>query len=374
MKILLAPDSFKGSLSALDFCRIAEKTIKSLHPDYIVENLPLADGGEGTLNCLISALGGKKIECHVQNSLYEEIDVPVGFFDGGRTALIESALSNGLPLIKGRENPLETSTYGVGQMIAFAVDYGSKNIILTLGGSSTNDCGLGMLAALGSCFYNKEGISFVPTGGTLSQVADFDFSQMYPRLVGARIDAMCDVENPLCGQFGASAVFAPQKGADSEMVKILEEGCCHIRDLFKKKLGVDFSEDKGAGAAGGMGFAVLSALKGRFESGIDKVLDLCDFSQKVKTCDLIITGEGAFDSQSLMGKAVGGVIKKSCGKSVKVICGRLSDDGVLRDLPENVQICDMSRGQTLEYAMAHAEENLQRAVEGIFSINLQSHL
>lgn len=358
MKILIAPDSFKGSLSALEFCEICKKTITLINPQIQYQTLPLADGGEGTLDALISALKGKKIEYFVQNSLFDEIYVPIGFFDNGRSALIESAASNGLPLIKGHENPEETSTYGVGQMIGFAVDYGAKNITLTLGGSSTNDCGLGMLAALGACFYNKEGLSFVPTGKTLIDVVDFDFSMMYPRLVGARIDAICDVENPLCGPNGASKIFAPQKGADSQMVERLEKGCLHISNLFKAKLGKDFSMEKGAGAAGGMGFAVISAFKGKLKSGIDSVLDLCHFEEKLDSCDLIITGEGSFDRQSLMGKTIGGLIKRSRGLPVKIFCGSKKNNFTL---PDNVEVFEISKGMSLDDAIKNAPANLEKA-------------
>lgn len=363
MKVLIAPDSFKGSLSAQKFCQICCQELKNKYPDIEIDSMPLADGGEGTLDCLIEAVSGHKSFCNVQNSLYEEIYVPVGIFDNGRSALVEAALSNGLPQIKGRENPMETSTYGVGQMIGVAVDLGAKNVTLTLGGSSTNDCGLGMLAALGSCFYNKDGVSFVPTGGSLNQVVDFDLSQMYPRLVGARIDAMCDVENPLCGPQGCSTIFAPQKGADKEMVDELEKGCRHIRDLFKQKLGLDFSEEKGAGAAGGIGFAVLAAFKGRLSSGIDKVLELCKFEERVKSCDLIITGEGSFDQQSMMGKVIGGLIKKAGNKlPVKVLCGKKQGSF---DLPANVEVLEISQGQDLDYALSHAEENLSQALKAL---------
>jgi len=360
MKYLIAPDSFKGSLSASEFCKIAEETIKVKDSSAQVITMPLADGGEGTLDCLIEATKGTINKCFVQNSLFDEITVPVGFFDNGKFAIVESALSNGLPQIKGNENPLETSTYGVGQMLGFAVDMGAKNVILTLGGSSTNDCGLGMLAALGACFYNKEGISFVPVGGTLQEVVDFDFSMMYPRLVGARFEAMCDVDNPLCGEKGCSKVFAPQKGSDAAMVEQLEAGCKHIKELFAQRLGQDFSEVPGAGAAGGLGFAVLAGLCGTLKSGSNMVLDLYKFEDCIKDVDCIITGEGSFDQQSLMGKIVGTVIKRSAGKKVAVFCGKQKDKV---ELPENVQVYEISQGQDLEYAMEHAKENLEKALK-----------
>ncbi|MBR5647134.1 MAG: glycerate kinase [Treponema sp.] len=364
MKILLAPDSFKGSLTASQFCSIASKTIKPLHPDYEIISIPLADGGEGTLECLMNSIPCRVGHCVVQNALYEEIEVPVAFFDEGKTAIIESALANGLPQIKGRENPLITSTYGVGQMIGFAVDMGAKKIILTHGGSSTNDCGLGMLAALGACFYNEDGVSFVPTGGTLGDVKDLDLSMMYPRLIGARFEAMCDVKNPLCGKEGCSYVFAPQKGADEQTVIKLEEGCKHIASLFNLMRDKDFSLEEGSGAAGGMGFAVLAALQGKLKSGIDSVLDLCRFEERVSAADVIVTGEGSLDSQSLMGKTIGGIIKRAEGKTVYIFCGHAEKNLCL---PANVRVFEISENQELEYALTHAEENLCESIKKVFS-------
>lgn len=363
MKILIAPDSFKGSLSAIKFCEIAKESILSVLPDAQIDCMPVADGGEGTLECFEKALNCQIMKCFVQNSLYEEEVSSVAFIENGKTAIVEAAQSNGLPQIKGRENPEETSTYGVGQLVGFACDMGAKKIILTLGGSSTNDCGLGMLAALGGCFYNKDGISFVPTGGTLKDVEEIDLSMMYPRLQGARFEALCDVDNPLYGENGCSAVFGPQKGADELMVKRLDEGCRHIADLFNKMRTTDFALEKGAGAAGGLGFAVLAALNGNLKSGIDTVLSLCDFEKRASDCDLIITGEGSFDKQSVMGKTIGGILKR-CGKvPVVVFCGK-SDGTIATGIKDVVEI---SKGMELEEAMSGAEKNLEKAVVEYFN-------
>lgn len=362
MKILIAPDSFKGSLSAIKFCEIAKKSILSVLPDAQIDCMPVADGGEGTLECLEKALNCQIMKCFVQNSLYEEEVSSVAFIENGKTAVVEAAQSNGLPQIKGRENPEETSTYGVGQLVGFACDMGAKKIILTLGGSSTNDCGLGMLAALGGCFYNKDGISFVPTGGTLKDVEEIDLSMMYPRLQGARFEALCDVDNPLYGENGCSAVFGPQKGADELMVKRLDEGCRHIADLFNKMRTTDFALEKGAGAAGGLGFAVLAALNGNLKSGIDTVLTLCDFEKRASDCDLIITGEGSFDKQSVMGKTIGGILKR-CGKvPVVVFCGK-SDGTIATGIKDVVEI---SKGMELEEAIKNVESNLEKVVVEYF--------
>ena len=362
MKILIAPDSFKGSLSAVRFCEIAEKTIKSILPDAEIDCMPVADGGEGTLECLQSAMDCKIVKCFVQNSLYEEEVSLVGFIDNGKTAIIEAAQSNGLPQIKGRENPEETSTYGVGQLVAFACDLGAKKIILTLGGSSTNDCGLGLLAALGGCFYNKDGVSFVPTGGTLTEVQEIDLSMMYPRLQGACFEALCDVDNPLYGENGCSAVFGPQKGADPEMVKRMDEGCRHISKLFNKMRTTDFALEKGAGAAGGLGFCVLAGLNGKLKSGIDTILSLCEFEKRSSDCDLIITGEGSFDRQSAMGKTVGGIIKRAGKVPVVVFCGK--SDG--SDVDGIKDVVEISKGLELEDAIKNTEQNLEKAIKEYF--------
>ena len=362
MKILIAPDSFKGSLSAVRFCEIAEKTIKSILPDAEIDCMPVADGGAGTLECLQSAMDCKIVKCFVQNSLYEEEVSLVGFIDNGKTAIIEAAQSNGLPQIKGRENPEETSTYGVGQLVAFACDLGAKKIILTLGGSSTNDCGLGLLAALGGCFYNKDGVSFVPTGGTLTEVQEIDLSMMYPRLQGASFEALCDVDNPLYGENGCSAVFGPQKGADPEMVKRLDEGCRHISKLFNKMRTTDFALEKGAGAAGGLGFCVLAGLNGKLKSGIDTILSLCEFERRSSDCDLIITGEGSFDRQSAMGKTIGGIIKRAGKVPVVVFCGK--SDG--SDVDGIKDVVEISKGLELEEAIKNTEQNLEKAIKEYF--------
>ena len=369
MKILIAPDSFKGSLSAVEFCETCATAIKKIIPDAEIDLMPLADGGEGTLSCIKYALNAKADsnpyvveKCYVQNALYEEVLAEVIFTENGRTAIIESAMANGLPLIKGRENPEETSTYGVGQMVGFAVDHGAKNVILALGGSSTNDCGLGLLAALGGCFYNKEGISFVPTGGTLKEVQEIDLSMMYPRLGAARFEAMCDVKNPLYGPNGASYVFGPQKGADPQMVEKMDEGCKWISTLFNKMKDKDFALAEGSGSAGGLGFAVLAGLNGQLKSGIESVLDICNFSSRIKDCDLLITGEGSFDSQSLMGKTIGGLLKRAGDIPVAVFCGRTdgTTDSKIRD------VIAISQDQNIEYAMSHAKENLEKAVTEYF--------
>lgn len=366
MKILIAPDSFKGSLSAIEFCEICENTLKKILPDVQIDMMPVADGGEGTLECIKNSVGCKgKIEsCYVQNSLFDEVSAEILMLNDGQTAVIEAAMANGLPQIKGRENPEKTSTFGVGQMINHAINSGARKVILGLGGSSTNDCGLGMLAAMGGTFLDKNGNSFVPVGGTLLDVEKTDFSKLNLKIQNIQFEAMCDVKNPLYGPNGCSAVFGPQKGADEKMVQRLDAGCRHIAALLNQITDVDFSMTEGAGAAGGLGYAVIAGLNGNLKSGIDTVLDLCQFDERINDVDLIITGEGSFDKQSVMGKTIGGILNRSRGIPVVVFCGKT--DGTQTSGIKDVVV--ISKGQNLEYAITHAKENLEKSIKEYFNI------
>ena len=367
MRIVIVPDSFKGSMSAKEFCDAAERGIRKSLPDAEIIKMPIADGGEGTLECMMSVLSGKVDELFVTSAfLSEKRAVRVGFVDSGKTAIIESSEAMGLPSVGERKNPMLTTTFGVGEMIQYALEQGAKKLILTLGGSSTNDCGTGMMAALGAKFYGADGKSFVPTGGTLRDVASCDFSAMREKLAGVEIVAMCDVNNPLCGENGCSAVYAPQKGADAEMVALLDSGCRHFADVVAN-CAQDFSEFPGAGAAGGLGFACVACMGGTLRSGIDTILGLYGFMAAAGKADFVITGEGRFDAQSLMGKTVGGVVAKTRDAAaaygrgtipVVVFCGKSAVSTTVT-YPE-LSIYEISAGQELSYAMSHATENLER--------------
>ncbi len=384
MKIVIVPDSFKGSMSAKEFCDAAERGIRKVMPEAEIVKMPIADGGEGTMDCILSAKKGFVESVNVTGAfLGEKRDVRVGFLDDGKTAVIESAEAMGLPSVGERKNPALTTTFGVGEMIAFAVEKGAKKIVLTLGGSSTNDVGAGMLCALGALFYNDKGDAFVPTGGTLRDVASCDLSGLRKKLSGVEIVAMCDVNNPLCGENGCSAVYAPQKGADSAMVAFLDSGCRHFADVIaasNAKNGVsaqDFSEYPGAGAAGGLGFACVACMSGTLKSGIETMLGLYNFEAAAGEADYVITGEGRFDAQSLMGKTIGGILAKTreaakpkvvtgCAPSdcapipVIVFCGQ----NAASEIPSpELSVYEISTGQELSYAMSHATQNLELAVE-----------
>lgn len=397
MRIVIAPDSFKGSMTAQEFCDAAERGIHKVLPEAEIVKMPIADGGEGTMDCMMSVLGGKVDELSVTSAfLGEKRTVRVGFADSGKTAIIESAEAMGLPSVGERKNPALTTTFGVGEMIKYALEQGAVKIVLTLGGSSTNDCGAGMMAALGAKFYGADGKSFVPTGGTLREVVSCDFSALNERLSGTEVVAMCDVNNPLCGENGCSAVYAPQKGADAAMVALLDSGCRHFTDVVaacNAKKGVsaqDFSEFPGAGAAGGLGFACVSCMHGTLKSGIDTILGLYGFMAAAGEADYVITGEGRFDAQSLMGKTVGGVVAKTreaaaaskrgkipvvvfCGKNAvsggvvagvnavtKAVTAAASDADSLAVTYPELSIHEISAGQELSYAMSHATDNLEQ--------------
>lgn len=324
-KIIVIPDSFKGSLSAGDFCRIAEKTVKKYFPLCNVISLPLADGGEGTTDCFLQMDGYEKVKLTVKNAFME--DMPVYYARKGNTAVMEMAACASLPQAKGRENPSITTTYGVGQMILHAVQNGAEKVILGLGGSSTNDAGTGMAAALGVKFYDDNHNEFIPTGGTLDRINDFDISAAAEALNGIHLTAMCDIDNPLYGEKGAAFIFAPQKGADREMVLSLDKKLEYIACLSEKILGTNHSLISGAGAAGGMGFGVCAFLGGSLKPGVNLILDEIGFDDEINDVDLIITGEGRIDRQSLSGKAVVGIARraKPAGVPVVAVVGSMAD-------------------------------------------------
>lgn len=304
IKIIIAPDSYKGTLSAYEVGEIMYSAVRDILPDAKIILVPTADGGEGT----IDALKAVKIYKTVYNPYFEPIKSFYGDFNG--SAVIESAACCGLPLIPGRENPLLTTTFGVGEMIQKSLDDGYRNIILALGGSSTNDSGCGMAAALGVCFYGKSGLH-IPTGSTLCEINDIDVSGLDMRLREASISVMCDINNPLYGINGAAFMFAPQKGANREETEYLDAGLRHISGVIKRCLNIDVALLEGAGAAGGMGAAAVAFLGGKLTKGIDVVLDAVGFDDMLSGASLVITGEGRFDNQSIGGKVVSGIAKRT---------------------------------------------------------------
>lgn len=308
---ILVPDSFKGTLSAIEVCNIMKSSIKNLYKDANIISVPVADGGEGTVDAFLYALGGEKKSIWVSDAFNEQKILAHYAMLKDDIVVIEMATCAGLPLVKNRLEPDKTTTFGVGELIIDAINSGAKKIILGLGGSATNDGGCGMAAALGVKFKDEQDQEFIPTGGTLSQIYKIDMNNIYPKIKDVEFISMCDVDNPLCGKLGASAVFAPQKGADEDMVKVLDEGLAHLAKIIKRDLHIEVKDIKGAGAAGGLGAGSIAFLQSKLTKGIDVILDTIKFDELVSKADIVFTGEGKFDSQSLHGKVVMGVANRS---------------------------------------------------------------
>ena len=318
-KAILMPDSFKGTMSSSEICAIMRSEIIKHFPDCQIKSIPVADGGEGTVDCFIEAMDGERVTLPIKGPFMEDIEGFYAIVEGGSTAIIEMAAAASLPMVQGRENPRLTTTYGVGQLIRDAVARGCKKIIIGLGGSCTNDMGVGAAAGAGALFYDADGNTFIPTGGTLGKIAKIDVSALREMLGNVEITAMCDIDNPLYGETGAAHVFAPQKGADPDTVKVLDDNLCACSDTVKRELGVDVSALPGAGAAGGMGAGMVAFFGASLNSGIDTVLDTVGFEKIAADADFIFTGEGRIDSQSLRGKVVIGIAQRAAKLSVPVI-------------------------------------------------------
>lgn len=309
-KYVLIPDSFKGTLSSADICRIASEEILRLEPEAEICAIPVADGGEGTVDAFLAAVGGTRAEVPCTGPCGQEIRGFYGLLPDG-TAVVEMAAAAGLPLAGACRDPEKTTTYGVGQLMAHALSRGAKRLVLGLGGSATNDGGCGAAAALGAEFLDAEGRAFVPTGGTLTQIAHIRMKGLRETLAGAEVTVMCDIDNPLCGPAGAAAVFGPQKGADAAMVARMDAGLRHLAEMLEKDVGMEVLTLAGGGSAGGFGAGAAAFFGGQLRMGIDVVLDLTDFDRKCRGASLVITGEGHLDSQSLRGKTVVGVARRA---------------------------------------------------------------
>lgn len=317
-KYILIPDSFKGTLSSAQICAVLAGELRTAQPGAEIISIPVADGGEGTVDALLSAVGGERVSAACHGPFGEELEGFYGLLPDG-AAVIEMAAAAGLPLVGGRLQPDRTTTYGVGELIAAALARGARRIVLGLGGSATNDGSCGAAAALGVRFLRADGSAFVPTGGTLGEIAHISMDGVDPALREAQIAVMCDIDNPLCGPAGASAVFGPQKGADEAMVARLDDGLRHLAEVIRTDLGMDVLDLPGGGAAGGMGAGAVAFLGGRLQMGIETVLDLTHFDARAADADLIFTGEGRLDSQSLRGKVVVGVARRAKRLGVPVI-------------------------------------------------------
>lgn len=329
MKFVIAPDSFKESLTALEVATAIETGFKRVFPDADYVKLPMADGGEGTVQSLVDATQGKLIECEVTAPLGDKVKSFFGLSGDGKTAIIEMAAASGLHLVPTeKRNPLLTTSYGTGELIKLALDLGVESFILGIGGSATNDGGVGMLQALGMQCLDSQDKPIGFGGAELANIVKIDVQQLDPRLQQVHIEVACDVNNPLCGECGASAIFGPQKGATPEMVKQLDAALSHFAEIAERDCGKQIRDQDGAGAAGGMGGGLLLLPSVQLKAGIQIVLDRLHLIDYVKDADVVITGEGRIDAQSIMGKTPIGVARtaKQFNKPVIAIAGCLRED------------------------------------------------
>lgn len=329
MKFVIAPDSFKESLTALEVATAIETGFKRVFPDADYVKLPMADGGEGTVQSLVDATQGKLIECEVTAPLGDKVKSFFGLSGDGKTAIIEMAAASGLHLVPPeKRNPLLTTSYGTGELIKLALDLGVESFILGIGGSATNDGGVGMLQALGMQCLDSQDKPIGFGGAELANIVKIDVQQLDPRLQQVHIEVACDVNNPLCGECGASTIFGPQKGATPEMVKQLDAALSHFAEIAERDCGKQIRDQAGAGAAGGMGGGLLLLPSVQLKAGIQIVLDRLHLIDYVKDADVVITGEGRIDAQSIMGKTPIGVARtaKQFNKPVIAIAGCLRED------------------------------------------------
>lgn len=375
MKTVIAIDSLKGSLSSMEAGMAICQGIKNAWADEMeVVVRPLADGGEGTIDALVEGMNGEIKVLEVEGPLKEMVNCRYGWLKDKKTAILECAESSGLNLVPTeKRNPLKTSTIGMGQIIRNAVENGVQKFIIGIGGSATNDCGMGMLTALGYRFYDANDQELFGCGESLEKIARIDTTHVLPELKTCEFNIACDVTNPLCGTNGASHVYGPQKGATEEMVLRLDAGCRHFADIVKETLHIDNAEMPGAGAAGGLGYAFASFLNGNLESGIQIVLDEIQLENDLKDADFVITGEGCLDRQTSMGKAPIGVAKlaKKYNASVIGFAGCITEDAkACNDAGIDAYFPIIPRILTLEEAMDKqtAARNMTDTAEQVFRL------
>lgn len=372
MKIILAPDSFKESLTALQVCDAMTRGILAAAPHAEIVAIPLADGGEGTTETLVATANGDMKHARVTGPLGRPVVARYGILGDGVTAVMEMAQASGLQLVaKDQRNPLHTTTFGTGELIRKALDHGAERLIIGIGGSATNDGGAGMAQALGAKFYkdNTE-IKQHLTGALLGTVTSINVSSLDPRLDKLKILVACDVDNPLLGASGAAHVYAPQKGADAHIVAQLEKNMAHAFDIIEPQTR-RVRDIPGAGAAGGLGAGLMAFLNAELGAGIGIVLDACRFDQRIKNADLILTGEGKIDQQTGMGKTISGVLARAAGQGIPVVAlaGALADDAenlYQCGLLSMFSICD--RPMSLAEATKNASHLLEKASERIIRL------
>lgn len=370
---LLAPDSFKESMTAEQACAAMQRGIVKALPDAQFIYVPMADGGEGTVDALVAARNGRKVELDVSGPfIQQKVQSYFGLIENDQTAVIEMALANGIHLIESSQrNPLLTSTLGTGEIIKAALELGVSKIIIGLGGSVTNDAGAGMAQALGVKFLDENGQAVQVGGGQLDQIQSIDLSQLDPRLKSTEIVIASDVNNPLCGENGASHVFAPQKGATSEMVEVLDQNLSHFANLVKQQLNLDIAHVQGTGAAGGLGFGLMAFAGAKIRSGVEIVIEETGLSEKIAQADYVFTGEGGIDFQTKFGKTPFGVaqVAKRFNKPVIAFAGyvgkgieELYDEGFTAIFGIVDGACD------LQTALKNGEKNLERCCVNVVKV------
>jgi glycerate kinase len=368
MKIVIAPDSFKGSLTAQEAARAIAEGVRSVLPDAAVDLIPMADGGEGTLNVLISATKGMYKRAGAIDPIGRIIKGKYGILGEGKTAVVEMAVVSGLLLLREKErNPLKTSTYGTGQLIRHALESGYREFIICLGGSSTNDCGTGMAQALGVRFFRGDGSEITQNmcGGSMGEVAAIDMNELHPAIRQSRFTVACDVRNPLLGEKGTSLIYSLQKGATPEIAGRLEENMRSFVDVAEITMGRRVRDIPGSGAAGGLGAGLMLFLGAELKPGIEIVLEACNFSERIKDADLIITGEGKIDSQTVFGKTIAGIAMRARSAKIPVMVfgGIVEDAENIRELGLK-EIYRISQSPvSVKQSIAEAPTLLQKAVE-----------
>jgi glycerate kinase len=364
MKVLIAIDSFKGSLTSMEAAQAIALGIKEVYPDADIATFPLADGGEGTVEALVRATNGEFVSKDVTGPLGQQVNAGYGIIEQG-TAVIEVAAACGLPLVSPEwRNPLVTTTFGVGELIADAIQRGCRDFVIGLGGSATTDAGVGMLQALGIRFLDDKGGDIGFGGGELKHIHKIEAAHMHPALLECNFKVACDVNNPLYGPLGAAYVFSPQKGANSEEIKLLDQGLTSFAQAVYREKGIDLQNIPGAGAAGGLGGAFAGFLNATLQSGIGLVMDILGMEQRIREVDLVITGEGKLDEQTSMGKAPIGVaiLARKYGIPVIALAGELTTE--VSSLNAN--------GLTSCFSILNAPMSLEEAMEkGVASDNLR---
>jgi glycerate kinase len=372
MKIIVAADSFKDALPAQQVCAAIADGVKKVQPDAEVIIFPLTDGGDGLAEVFAHHLGGQNVQMKAYDPLGRDVQCTYLLSSNGDKAFIEMAQASGLQRLTEEErNPMLTSTYGTGQMIAHALDSGVRHILLGLGGSATNDAGMGMAAALGFEFHTAKGKELLPRGESLVAIERIDNQNAHPALAETRFEVLCDVKNPLYGHLGAAYVFGPQKGANAAMVERLDLGLQQFAGLLEKTFGQDFASPAGAGAAGGMGTACLAFLKAQLFSGIDAVMNLTNFDRVLQGADLVFTGEGRLDSQTLGGKLIRGICARATQHGVPTIalCGAIDAEQSFLDLIGLKAAFAIGRKiQIFDDVLASTADNLRFVAEQVMRV------